>query len=293
MEATDSDPEGSPSLDPLEPAAATDPGGDQLAPPTGGASRTKLWIAVGAVAAVVIVLLASILGHLGPFAGSPSGRSDLGSPLTFDGAVSEANARVASLGSGPWSLFVAEGFVPTSDTRMSTNFSAPAGRGGACPFQSAPGVPDATTMRAVGGNLSTGTSFAWLINMLNSTGSELVLVQGSSVTWLGGANGPGCRSVAQAPSLPSAHVDSPAAVRTAMDSGGYAFLDTHPTSKNVTMTLVPSVDYLNHETWLWTLVLEGCFPNFPPTGAPFYYSANVDAISGMLSGSPQTTSLTC
>ncbi|HZY69477.1 MAG TPA: hypothetical protein VFF67_00670 [Thermoplasmata archaeon] len=254
--------------------------------------RPRRGVAIGAAAGViaVVVVVALLVVGVIPGLNRPGG---LASSLTFSQAESAAATSSGSVSGGPWSAIAALGVQSSSArsvTVSTTNLSGPvAGCVG-------------TTLRPVSslslpssaGSFAGGLSGAWVVLLHNGTGAVLVVLVADGVsTPVYLASGGGlCQLIgSDLASLPSGVIDSPTAVRTALDAGGSAFLAAHPRA-NLTMEILGGIAVFGFSTNpTWQVQIADCpaysFNDTVATAPAF--NATIDAVTGSVRATHNAT----
>jgi len=181
-------------------------------PPAGRSAIPRRAILVVAVAAGVVI--AGLLGAwvlLAP--------SSAPAPLSFSEARAEANASIADLAGGGWSLLLGVG-VDQPRSQLVSVASAVNATGNSCTLTAVPGypIPSNVTVPAYSGSLGAGRAPLWLLLFNQSrTGTVLLVgVEGGLAVPFATLGGSTClSSLGEVQPIPSPFVDSVAADRTA------------------------------------------------------------------------------
>jgi hypothetical protein len=254
-------------------------------------NRTEITVAV---ALILLALLGLWVKGIGPFARTPAGPAEGNqSGQTFDQAAATALSLANSTERGPWSAGLAIGIEMGSALPLRSYWGALVAHlgGSLCRLSDFPSAAWNETVSGFSGSRLSGQSPAWVVAVTNRTEvGYLILVTGGGASILGSFGGSQCANYAsQVGQLPPDFIDSPAAVSTALQAGGLAFLATNP-GANLSMwapTTSPS-ESSNETGWMVSLSTcplvaswsgLGTFGPFP--GATF--AAFVDISAGVAS----------
>lgn len=249
------------------------------------AVRALVGIVVGAV---LLVLVLDVTG-LVPLFQAPSPPAPMG-PLTFDPARTAVLSKASGYAGGGWDLLFADGFDSRAATTLSflktLNVSAE------CPFTAlAPGGSANITVPATEGNLSGGTSGAWFFVLRNAGGTVLLAtVLNGSAKLVGTLGGLCSTALGFLSAIPSAVIDSSAAVRIAGEAGGSSFVENHPLA-NLTMAIASAAIVSNVSVPLtWEILLTTCpLLGSSSPGMGLTFDAAISASSGALLSAENTT----
>jgi len=222
---------------PSESPTPTGPASPRSAPGPRPRSTSRLVLAVVAVVVVAALVLSVLwLGGIFQTAGGGPGTT----PTTFSEARTIANATTGAPGS--WVLFSASGYASSVEATASMNLTS---EYYGCTARSMVGpLPGNVTWPAFHGSWSNGTAMAWVFSYFQpltpgalSSSGLVVMVTGGIVSAAFELSGPSCTIPGGwALTGPLGNViDSPAAVQSAMTTGGSTFLKLHPTGLSMIM----------------------------------------------------------
>lgn len=252
----------------------------------------RLWPALVAAVAVVVVLSLLLSGVLTPTHGST------GNPATptFATASAAAASAASSTAGGPWSLVASLGLDTTLSVTENVSGVAESG----CTFASVGTGPPPTQvyLPAYSGSFSAGASPFWgMIYVERSTQQMLLIgVLNGTALPVGVASGSCVQTYSNLTDVPPAVVDSSAAASTAWSNGGSAFVAAHSSSTLSQEMIVIGGGKFSGITLGASWVIEYTTCPLNGTGAPSgsqpEFQALIDAESGALE-TAFTTSTSC
>jgi hypothetical protein len=260
------------------------------APPPARPRRRRA-VLIGAV--VVVAALVVVAGlFVGGFLTSSKSSAAPGPYETFDQATPTGTQAASGVAGGPWLVALATAVViPTPVFVQPTNLSNSTELSSLhCTLTWIASPTEAILIPATPASAPAGSSAFWVFGLRNASGAiAFTTVTSGTAAPLLVASGSGCESVTSHLEAIGSIVDSPAAVAAAGASGGTSFLAAHPNATRIwTVNGGIEVYYITSQP-TWSIVDTTCVLPTPLTASGTTFNATVNAITGKVSASGNTS----
>ena len=276
-----------------EPSVPIPPNAPAVPPPAPvrRPNRVPLYVAVGAVALVVLLLLILVAAPM--LTGSGKGGS---TPvdMTYAHAKPIADAAMANFRGGGWVPVVASGVAPENSTVVALNATSVAPSTN-CTLNANAGAPTSLTVPAYNGTRTSGVAPLWDFIYKNVTGvAAIVVVLNGQATVIGTISGGVCASLFGFLSpIPSNVIDS-SQVAAAVAGAAATFLSSYPNASTVYALLGGFNFGVISSGPQWSVIYTTCSPGSTGSvGVGAQFNATVNATTGRVISNQTTTGVSC